>query len=291
MDHGTVRVGGDTLHYIESDGRDATGTDGSGDDPPLVCLHGAVIDAAHVSWGGVLDELATTLGRRVLALDQLGYGESDRPEDAAYSTAAHVERFGGFVDALSLDRVVPVGLSMGGGVALGYALDHPDRVERLVLVDSHGLGAPVPGGKLTYLLSRTDVPNKAALALLSRSKGITRASLGNVVVDPGELDDAVVAEVYDLLQRPDPGFAFRRWRRHEVTWGGYRTDYTNRLAGFEVPTLLVHGAADEVVPVSVARQAAARLPEGTLEVFEDCAHWPPRERPSVFVSRLRTWWA
>ncbi len=289
MDHGTVGVEGHTLHYIESDSDGSDGTD-TQDGPPLVCLHGGIIDAAAVSWGGVLEDLSAALGRRVLALDQLGYGESDRPADADYSTAAHVRRFAGFVDSLSLDAVVPVGLSMGGGVALGYAFDHTDRVERLVLVDSHGLGAPVPGGRATYLLSKVDLPNRLALELLSRSRRATRASLGNVAKDPERLADSVVDAVYDLLQREDPGRAFRGWRRSEVTWNGYRTDYTNRLAELRVPTLVVHGESDEVVPVSAARQAAARLPNGTLEVIADCAHWPPRERPDELVGRLRAWW-
>lgn len=284
MHHGTVRVDGHALHYLASDGGErSTGA-------PLLCLHGSTIDAAHVSWGGVLDELAAALDRRVLALDMLGYGESDRPGDADYSTAAHVDRLGAVVERLSLERVAPVGLSMGGAVALGWALDHPDRLDRLVLVDSHGLGAPVPGGRTTYLLSRIDLPNELALAVLARSRRATRASLGGVARYPDRLDDSVVEAVYELLQRDDAGHAFRRWRRHEVTWDGYRTDYTDRLTTLTAPTLLVHGETDEVVPLAYAREAADRLPDATLAVLDDCAHWPPRERPDAFVSRLVTWW-
>lgn len=280
MDHGRVTVDGHRLHYVEA-GEET-------DRPPAVCLHGGIIDAAALSWGGVLGDLAAD--RRVIAPDLLGYGESDRPADADYSTAAHTDRLLGTLDALDVDRAVPVGLSLGGAVALGAAFEAPERVAKLVLVDSHGLGAPVPGGRLTYLLSRVDAPNQAVLALLARSRRATRASLDNIVVDPDRLDEAVVDRLYDLVRRDHAGRAFREWRRDEVTWNGYRTDFSDRLGELAVPTLLVHGEHDEVVPVPVARRAARRIPDATLRVFEACAHWPPRERPEAFVETVRGWW-
>lgn len=280
MDHGRVTIDGHRLHYVAAGERT--------DRPPAVCLHGGIVDAATLSWGGVLDDLATD--RRVIALDLLGYGESDRPAGADYSTAAHTDRLLATLDALDVDRVVPVGLSLGGALALGAAFRAPERVEKLVLVDSHGLGAPVPGGRLTYLLSRIDAPNEAILAVLARSRRATRASLDNIVADPDRLDEAVVDRLYDLVRRDHAGRAFREWRRHEVTWDGYRTDFSDRLEELSAPTLLVHGEHDEVVPVPFARRAARRIPEATLRVFEACAHWPPRERPAAFVETVREWW-
>jgi pimeloyl-ACP methyl ester carboxylesterase len=280
MNDGYVPIDGHRLHYI--DAGEPT------EKPPAVCLHGGIVDAAALSWGGAIGPLSAD--RRVIALDLLGYGDSARPAEADYSTAAHTDRLLTVLDALGIERATLAGLSLGGALALGATLEAPGRVERLVLVDSHGLGASVPRGRLTYLLSRIDAPNKAAFAVLRRSRAATRASLDNIVVAPDRLEASVVGQLYDLVRRDHAGRAFREWRRHEVTWNGYRTDFSDRLSSVGVPTLLVHGEHDEVVPITIAQRAADRIPDATLAAFENCAHWPPRERPERFVETLRAWW-
>lgn len=275
---GRVTADGIGLHYLRVDPPE---TDGG---PPVVLLHGGVVDAARLSWGGVVEPLAERLGRPVVAPDLAGYGDSDRPV-AAYSTAFHVQTVRAFCDALDLRRLDCCGLSLGGGVALGLALSD-DRVERLVAVDSFGLGTDLPNGLLTWLVAQVPALNRLALALAARSKRLTRASLGNVVADPDGVPDAVVDELYALLQREDPGHAFRQWRAAEVTREGYATSYVDLLPELHQPTLFVHGAEDELFPASWAERAADRAPEGECVVLEDCAHWPPRERPGTFVDRV-----
>lgn len=266
--HESVAVDGHRIHYLRA------GEDG----PPVVLLHGGIIDAAHLSWGAAIGPLAAD--HRVYAVDLLGYGDSDRP-DVQYSTALHVEVIGGFVDAVGLERAHLAGVSLGGGVGLGLALEAPERVRKLVLVDSYGLGRELPNGLLSYAAAQLPVLNKLSLALLRRSRRLTRASLGNVVYDPEAIPDEVVDDLYELLQRPGVGTAFRSWRKYEVTRAGYRTVYRDRLADLEAPTLLLHGREDEVFPVEWAERARERIPDAELRVFEACAHWPPRERPDA----------
>jgi pimeloyl-ACP methyl ester carboxylesterase len=274
MDHGWGHADGLSIHYLSA---------GDPSDPTVVLLHGGVIDCASLSWGGVLDRLAE--GRRVVAPDLAGYGESDRPA-ATYSTAWHVGVVESFLDDLGLESPSVVGLSLGGGVGIGLALRSPDRVDHLVPVDSYGLGRELPGGLLTWALSRVPQLNELSLALLARSERLTRASLGGIVVDPDAVPDDVVAELHERVGRPEAGKAFRRWRRAEVSREGYRTDYTDRLDGLSVPTLFVHGEADDLFPVEWARAAAERVPDARLETFEGVAHWPPREAPDRFVETV-----
>lgn len=269
----TVRVGGHDIHYLAA-----------GEGPPLVLLHGGIIDAAACSWGGVLDPLARDF--RVVAPDLLGYGASDVP-DVTYTVERHVGVVEGLVDALGLDEPAVAGLSMGGAVALGLELDTDVAVRRLALLDSYGLGTDLPNGKLTWLLARVPAFNRVSVAILRRSRRAVEASLGNVVADPGALPPEVVDRVQALARLPDAGEAFRRFRAHEVTWAGYRTDFGPRLPDVTAPTVLVHGRADEVVPVEWSRRAADLLPESRLEVLDDCAHWPPRERPAAVAALLR----
>lgn len=272
----SVVVEGHRLHAV---------TAGDPDAPVVVLLHGGIIDAAHVTWGEVIDPLAREY--RVVALDLLGYGESDKP-NAEYSIATHVGMVEGFLETLGRESVHLVGASMGGAVALGLALRSPGLVDRLVLQDSYGLGRELPNGLLSYLLARVQVVNKVSVALLRLSRGLTKASLGSIARDPDELSPAAVDAVWAEAKRPGAGKAFRGFRAAEVTRRGYRTDFTDRLDGLAAPTLLVHGRHDEVFPVAWSERAAARIPDAEIAIFEDCAHWAPRERPERFVERVES---
>ncbi|MCL9814548.1 alpha/beta fold hydrolase [Natranaeroarchaeum aerophilus] len=265
-----IDVDGRHLHYI---------TAGSGS-TPVVFLHGGIVDAATLSWGGSIAPFAHE--RRVIALDLPGYGSSSRPEAADYTTAYHTDVLGDFLDALNISPVTLVGVSMGGGIALQYALYNQSRVQKLVLVDSHGLGRGLPHGYLTYILSRLPQLNELSISLLSRNRRLAKRALGGIVNDVSTLSRSVVDEFYRLLQRPDAGLAFRRWRRHEVDRSGYRTDFSDRLGDLGVPTLLVHGAEDPLFPVEWSRRTADRIPDATLDVRPDCGHWPQREQTEAF---------
>lgn len=269
-----IDVDGRHLHYV---------TAGSGS-TPVVFLHGGIVDAATLSWGGSIAPFADE--RRVIALDLPGYGSSSRPDTAEYTTAYHTDVLGDFLDALNISPVTLVGVSMGGGIALRYALHNQSRVQKLVLVDSHGLGQGLPHGFLTYVLSRLPKINELSISLLRRNRRIAKWALGAIVHDVDALARSVVDEFYRLLQRPNAGRAFRRWRAKEVDRSGYRTDYSDRLGDLNVSTLLVHGAEDPLFPVEWSRRAADRIPDATLDVRPDCGHWPQREQTAGFNEQV-----
>lgn len=262
-----VTANGCAIHYEER-----------GTGRPVVLLHGGIVDAASVSWPPVVDRLAPAF--RVVTPDLLGYGESELA-DGPYSIARHADVMAAFLDAIDLGPVTLSGLSMGGGVATQLALDRPDLVERLVLVDAFGLGSDLPNGPLSYGLARMPVLNRLSTALLRRSRRLTRLSLAGLVHDLDALSPAAVDSVYRELQRPTAGAAFRRFRAAEVTRGGYRTTFTDRFGDLSMPTTLLHGAHDDLFPVEWAQRAADAIPDATLRVFDDCAHWPPRENPAA----------
>lgn len=268
IEDGSAVVDGHRLHYL------AAGDSG----PVVLLLHGGIIDAAHLSWGAAIAPLAAEF--RVIALDLLGYGASEIP-DIEYSTALHVEVVEKFLDAIDVSQANVVGVSLGGAVALGLALRSPERVDRLAVVDSFGLGCDLPNGDLSYVLSRLPILNRCSIALLRRSRRLAGASLGAIVHDSDAIDEELVDEFYAHLQRPGVGLAFRRWRRHEVRRAGYRTVYTDRFEEITHPTLVLHGAEDDLFPVAWAERAADRLPDADLRVVEACGHWLPREKPAA----------
>ncbi|WP_324759937.1 alpha/beta fold hydrolase [Haloarcula sp. GH36] len=271
-----VSVDSNRIHYLEA---------GAETDPTVVLLHGGIIDAAGVTWRPVIDRLAPDY--HVLAPDLLGYGASDVPP-GSYSIERHATVVGDFLDELGLDGVTLVGHSMGGGIAIQLALGRPALVGTLVPIDAYGLGSTLPNGGLSYLLARVQTFNRLSIALFRRSRRFTRASLGGIVHDLDSLPADAVDAVYEEVQRPTAGVAFRRFREAEVTREGYRTTFVDRFGEVSVPTRFAHGAHDELFPVEWAQRAADRVPDGSLRVFDDCAHWAPRENPGAVAKHIRS---
>lgn len=259
----------------------------AGSGPPLVLLHGGGLDSAAVSWKETIPALAENF--TVYAPDWPGYGESDSP-DGSPSIAYYVEVTWRLLDELDLDSVRLMGISMGGGVALGFALDHPERVERLVLVDSYGLGSEMPGGPLGGLFGalfvRTPLLSGGVWTTMGANRELTAVVLQSVV-DSGNLTEGLVDDVFAELKRPNAGEAWERFQRNEVGFSGLKTNYRSRLQTLSVPTLLVHGEDDPLIPVGWSVRARTLAPNASAEVLRDCGHWPPREKPEEFVSVVR----
>lgn len=253
---------------------------GGGDGSPVLLLHGGGIDSADFTYRFTIGPLSQE--HRVLAPDWPGYGRSDKPE-LEYTVTFYVDFLGRLIDALGLARTSLVGLSMGGAAALGFALRAPQRVEKLVLVDSYGLGSEVPWGRLGYLMVRTPLLDRLTYALLRRSQTMIRWSLYSLVHNRRVVTEAMVEETGQLLGDSKAGHAWNSFQKSEVGWRGLRTDFSGQLDRLSVPTLLVHGAHDSAVPLAWAQRAQERIPDCELEVFPDCGHMPPRERPEEFA--------
>lgn len=250
-----------------------------GDGPPLVFCHGIGLDAADVSWRHVLPALAAD--HTVYALDFPGHGGSDAPR-RTYSTEYYVETLAAFHEELGLSGAGLVGISMGGAVALGHALDGGSP-ERLVLVDSYGLGADAYWQQAASLALRLPFAQSALWGSVSTRAGV-RSNVDALAGGP--VPDDLVDDVYQTACR-DSMRALQSWQRHEFQAGGLRTDYSDRLAEFATPTLVIHGAEDPLLPVRWSRRAVERLDNGEIEIFEQCGHWPPRECPERFETAVR----
>jgi pimeloyl-ACP methyl ester carboxylesterase len=286
IDRQSVVLDGCRVSYRVRAPEGAAGDDpggGAADGPPLVLLHGGGLDSAALTWRHALPALGRATGRAVYAPDWPGYGESDPPTRSP-STATYAAVLEAFLDALDLERVALVGISMGGGVALGVALDSPDRVDRLVAVDSYGLGGTVPGGPLGALAVRLRLAG-LSWGLLRRSRLATRLAV-RAITGPGTVSTPLVDDVRRALDRSDAGRAFESFQRSEVGVGGLATNYLDRLSALSVPALFVHGERDPLVPVAWAVRAAVLAPEAELRVLGGCGHWPPREAPERFLDAV-----
>lgn len=269
--HKWLHVGDLRVHCL------AAGEAGS----PIVLLHGGGIDSASLSWSPSIGPLAA--GHRVFAPDFPGYGKSDKLR-VAYSTPYFIDFVDAFLDALGLESASLVGLSMGGASALGLALSSPDRVERLVLVDSYGLGRDVPWRALSYMIVHMPVLNEFFWWLEARSEVFVKWSLRTSMCSPGTVTPELVKEVTAMMREPGTGRAFRVWQKSELEWRGLRTDFTPWLSELRVPTLILHGAKDTLVPPAWAGRAHDRIPGSELHILPGCGHWLPRERPAEMIT-------
>lgn len=242
---------------------------------PVVLIHG--IGASVEEFSTCLDALAAE--HRVFALDLPGHGRTDKPEKFSYrlpDMAGFVEQF---MQVMNLGKVHLIGHSMGGAVSLSLTQQFPERVNRLVLVSSAGLG-----WELAPVFRLTSLPLVGEL--LTRPQPPKRASWKGVVYDLVVISDEDLQIDYQQRLLPGAQRAFLKTVRSNVTIFGQRRSIIQPilagLAAIQSPALLVWGREDEIVPVSHGQFAVKQIPNARLHIFEKCKHAPILEKPDEF---------
>jgi pimeloyl-ACP methyl ester carboxylesterase len=246
---------------------------------PILLLHGGGFDAAGLSFRNTIPVLGQESS--VFAPDWPGFGQSGAMP-LTWRVEECVDFVGELLDVLGLKRASLVGVSMGGAFALGFALRAPERVERLVLVDSAGLGDEIPGGLLSYFTMRLPLFDELWWAFLVGNRTLARRTLCAAFVEDRVLSEEVLDEIIRLAKRAGAGAAYRQLQRSEYQWHGLRTNYLGQLSEVKVPTLLVHGAEDKIVPVGWADRAHKLIKNSKIEIIRGCGHLPPVEQPELF---------
>jgi esterase len=266
-----------TSSFVDLDGQKFHYLDWGGDGPPLVMLHGFT-GHAH-TW----DHTAQALSERyrVLALDQRGHGDTEWT--TAYGSRPMVQDVQRFLDALHLDRVTLMGLSMGGNVAYLFAAAHPERVERLVILDIGPEVAPAGAERIARGLGASDV-------FASEDEAVAQAREGN----PRPTDQWLRHRVAHNLRPAGDGSLTLKWDKALRDGTAVRDDHSEEerweaWRGVKCPTLLIRGADSDVLAVETAEQMLAENPHGTLAVVPDCGHSITLERPEGLVDALRPW--
>ena len=269
------------LRYVTIHGhRRAYVLTGSG--PALLLLHGLGCD--HTTWEPVLDALAKRY--TVIAPDLLGHGSSDKPR-ADYSVGGYANGMRDLLSVLGIDKVTVVGHSLGGGVAMQFAYQFPERTERLVLVAPGGFGPEVtpairvvttPGfHQITGLLTLPGVRHLGTAGL----RALSRSSLRQFR-DLGE-----VADIMDSFADSRTRAAIRHVVRAVVDWKGQIITMTDRAYLTErMPMCVIWGSDDMVIPVRHAETAGAVSPGARVEIIPNAGHFPHKDHPQRFVKLL-----
>jgi len=257
------------------------GTEG----PPVILLHGGGTDSGLLSWKATIPALADSF--RVVVPDWPGYGESPLME-GAHRLDRMGDMVGELIEVLDLQSADVVGVSMGGGAALNLALRMPERVNKLVLVDSYGLQQRVSMQFLSWLVVRIPFMIRGTWALLRKSRWMTRWTLKSIMHQKDAVTPGLVEEVYQAVQHRSSAEAFYAFQRYEVLPGRLRTCYLGQLHGINIPAQLIHGENDSLVPLRWAREAAWLIYGAELVVMPQCGHWPQRENPALFNRTLKS---
>jgi len=254
----------------------------AGDGPPLLLIHG--IGDSSTTWLPVMTALARN--HLVIAPDLLGHGQSDKPR-ADYSVAAYANGMRDLLGTLGMDQVNLVGHSMGGGVAMQFAYQFPEKTERLVLVSTGGVGRGV-----NPLLRAVSLPGADLMLATLRMPG-ARLQTRAVVKILQLLDTGLGADAPDFMRLVDAlpdataRSAFIRTLRAVIDWRGQVVTMLDRCYLTRgMPTLLVWGSRDRIVPVDHAYTAHAAMPGSRLEVFDGAGHFPFHAEPERFVEVL-----
>lgn len=265
-----VDVGGARLYYY------AAGSRGAGE--PIVLIHGFPT-SSHL-WRDVVPLLPS--GRRVVVLDLLGYGRSDRPMGKDLSIKGHAERVIALLDALRIQYVAIVGHDLGGGIAQYLAVRHPTRVERLCLIDSVGFDEwptrQIKMARATLPLTR-HLPTTWILSALrsEMERGYTQESRG--------------ARSMDIYIRPfcSPEGRDVLMQHLEALDPEETVALAPRLGEIMAPTAVITGAHDPFIPQGVARQLHEAISNSTLDVLPDVRHFTPEESPEAISSIMEQW--
>ncbi len=264
----TVRVNGVTLHYLDW---------GPAEAPPVVLLHGITGHAR------VWDHLAERLvpGRRVLALDQRGHGDSDPAPDDDYRVGTMADDVAAFAGSLRLERFALLGHSMGGRIAIQYAAAHTARLDRLVIVD---IG---PDIELTGLQRVRDMMSKAPERIESEEWAVEYIRRANPLQDVDLLRHRVR---HGLKRLPDGELTWKYAKGlRDMMRAGRRdvVDLWEPLPRIPCPTLVVRGAESDILSAEVAKKMTGRLPDGRLVEIPGAGHTVPADRPDEFVGHVR----
>ena len=257
-DHAALQLSSGQIRVVDQ---------GSGD--PIVLLHG--FGAAIESWGTTLEVLSQN--HRVLALDARGFGLSSRG-DGDYSLAALADDVDQAMALAGIERATIAAHSWGSAIALVFALRHPDRVERLVLVDSLAYERQIP-----WAMKAARTPGIGEFIVGTFYTSRLDANLEEAFFDPSILTYADVAAIRYVTEAPGS-----RASALAISRGVRLSEWQDRYAEIDVPTLIVWGKQDRILGRWWADRLAGDLGQAEVATIDRCGHFPMLESPERFTA-------
>ena len=275
-----------TVPFAGTDGIDLFVTEQlpeNGGDLTLLLLHGSNYNAA--TWEPVSDGLARY--GRVIAYDQIPYGLSEKmvrrdwTGENPYTVEASLKQMRSLLEQMDARRVVLVGSSYGGTLAVRAALEYPELIEGLILVDA---AVFVSETMPAFILNSRQMNNLGPL--MARSLGTSGAFYEKCYADPRGFEETRKRKT--MMMTEVTGWDAAYWE-YLKAWGSADTGFQASIPGISVPTLVIHGEEDRIVPLGDSRRLAEMIPGSTLSVIEGVGHLPHEESPDEFLRVVDSW--
>ena len=265
------------IHYMSNN------TNATDDRPTFVLLHGSNFNS--YTWTEVFEFFGQR--GRVIAYDQIPYGLSEKlvPGDwndrNPYSPTAAIDQLFLFLDELDVERIILVGNSYGGALALQAALVHPERVEALILVDA---AVYVEEEMPAWLF---DLPQMRRLGpLFARQLGQSEAFIRQTYLDPDQISEERMELTTIMTKVEEWDMAY--WGYLQI-WGADTPDYITQIPEIQQPVLVISGDSDAIIPVSDSQKLHSELPNSELVILPSCGHVPQEECPDIFERAVSAW--
>ena len=263
-----VSVNGMKVHYREEGLQE--------DNIPIVLLHGT--GSSLYTWNGWTKALKSN--QKIVRLDLPGFGLTGPHPAADYSIGVYLDFLSSFLNKLEIKRCILVGNSLGGEIAWRFALKYPQKVEQLILIDASGFPVGVKKVPVPYIILR--VPVVRELLNKFTPPEVFQTSLEFLYSKDEKVTDSLVQVYFDMNCR-----AGNREALTERMESLPETDQVDNLHEIRVPTLILWGKDDQLIPPSHGRKFNKAIPNSALYIFDSCGHMPMEEIPdeSVLVAK------
>lgn len=257
----------------------------------LILLHGAGCDNALLSWHKIMETFSDEY--TIYAPSHLGYGLSDKPEDlvgpAFYPT--HISCLKEVVDRLGLDTFALVGLSMGGAIAIGFALQYPKSVQYLFPVASWGLSPRFPFQKLANWYIYKTNGTLYQYRWLTKYNTLAKHFIGySLIGNKKNITPPLIDEVLQACSRGGAGKSMQDFQRSSCINTGTFPYYGDALKNLKMPVIFFAGEKDPLIPLKNIKEAFRKVPHGKLYIFPKCKHWSIKEKPHAFVEIVQKYY-
>ncbi|MCL1913034.1 MAG: alpha/beta fold hydrolase [Eubacteriaceae bacterium] len=245
---------------------------------PVLLIHGSGPGVSSwANWGKVMPKLSAN--RRVLAIDMLGFGYTDRPEGAEYTMAVWIKQAIDFIDAMGLGQVDLVGNSFGGALAIALAVEYPEKVRKLVLMGSMGVEFPITFGLDSVWGYTPSLENmRALLDLFAYDREIINDDLAKMRYEASILPG--FQESFSAMFPVPRQYWVESMARNEA-----------KIPGIKHPALIIHGREDQVIPIDTSLKLFSLIEDAQLHIFGRCGHWTQIEHTDKFVELLENFLA
>ena len=263
IDSKFITVKGSNIRYIVR---------GSG--APVLLIHG--FGEFLETWWFNIEQLSEYY--EVYAMDLPGHGLSDKPP-VNYTLPFATKFICDFMQALGIERAHLIGHSLGAAIDLNMAINSPDRVDKLILIDCGGLSEEVP-----FLYRLCTLPFLGEVIMKPTVKSSLRSGIKGVFYNPDLVTEEMVDKDYEFLKMPETKRVMLNMIRSNADFSGMHPEVvlTDKLHLVESPALFIHGEQDTVVSLDDVRDACDLMPDARLEVIPECGHCPHIEKPREF---------